>query len=342
MGSYKQDPRQLACPVCRAGNARILWKVDSRQAAQHFVLEERDRKRFLKLASHIEALWGGKTCEVAECESCGFCFSNPFIAGDKRFYELAYVRHEGGYPEWKWEFQLTYEALKKSAGPGRRLLEIGAGSGAFVKTIARDILQKENILCTEFSEYGVRTIREAGVTCLSADIRDLSSPEFREGFDAVCMFQVLEHMDRPDDLFQKLNWLTKKGGSLFIATPNPGRIRFNELNGALLDMPPNHIGRWNGKCLEEIGRRSGFRVEDVKVERLSVKSVINEFIVYRFLRNSQRRDSLGNRIRRIKNRRLLTIMQVIGLAINSMTAIPAIARMDSTLGDSQWVHMVKT
>ena len=32
-----------------------------------------------------------------QCSQCGFCFSYPYVAGDERFYSLAYVR--SGYPK---------------------------------------------------------------------------------------------------------------------------------------------------------------------------------------------------------------------------------------------------
>ena len=41
--------------------------------------------------------------------------------------------------------------------------------------------------------------------------------------------------------------LLSKNGEILIAVPNEEIIKFNELNGALLDMPPNHIGRWSKK-----------------------------------------------------------------------------------------------
>lgn len=339
MQNYQQIPKKIKCPVCCTNNAHRLWGASSKQAAQHFVLQEKHPERFLELVSHIESLWGQNTCEVVQCDKCGFCYSNPYIAGDERFYSLAYVG--SGYPTWKWEFQLTYDVLNKCSRSDIKLLEIGAGDGAFVRRIAEKILPKENIFCTEFSEYGRHQIEKFGVKCLSEDVRNLSKAELEESIDIICMFQVLEHMDRLEVLFQKLNWLMKRGGSLFIAVPNPSRIEFNELNGALLDMPPNHIGRWNKKCFEEIGKQNGFHIEDYKVEEPSFTSMAKRFINYRLLRKSQQSGSFENQILKIKNRHLLRIMQMIAKAVNSIKAIPTLIKMNSGLGDSQWIHLIK-
>jgi 2-polyprenyl-3-methyl-5-hydroxy-6-metoxy-1,4-benzoquinol methylase len=340
MQNYQQIPKNVKCPVCYTDNARILWCVSSKQAAQHFVLQEKYPERFLELVSHIESLWGKNTCEVVQCDNCEFCYSNPYVAGDEKFYSLAYDSY--GYPKWKWEFQVTYDVLnKRTFSSDVQLLEIGAGDGAFVKRVAESISSKENIFCTEFSEYGRHHIEKFGIRCLSEDVRNLSNIELEGKLDVVCMFQVLEHMDRLNVLFQKLNWMMKKGGSLFIAVPNQSRIEFNEINGALLDMPPNHIGRWNKKCFEEIAKRNGFQVEEYKIEKSNFFSMIKQFIIYRFLRRSHQSGSFENQICKIRNRYLLRIMQIIGIVVNSITAIPKLTKINSGLGNSQWVHLTK-
>ena len=339
MQSYKKIPKTIKCPICCANDACVLWRVSSRQAAQHFVLHEKYPERFSELVSHIEVLWGKRTCEIVRCNKCGFCYSSPYIAGDMRFYNLAYDR--SGYPSWKWEFQLTYDVLRMFLKPEFTLLEIGAGDGAFVKRIAEEILPKENIFCTEFSEYGRHQIENLGLKCFSKDIRELQSVEFEGSFDVVCMFQVLEHMDRLDVLFQKLNWIMQKGGSLFIAVPNQRRIEFNELNGALLDMPPNHIGRWNEECFQEIGKQNGFHIEGYQVERSSFSARVKQFITYRYLWKSQQSGSFENYVQRIKNRSLLRTFQMIGVAVNLIMATPAFTRNGFREGNSQWVHLTR-
>lgn len=342
MTKYQQIPKPAQCPVCHNGNAHILWSVNSKQAAQHYVLREKHPARFRQLASHIESLWGRETCEVVQCDGCGFCYSDPYIAGDEQFYTLAYVRTgHSGYPAWRWEFQLTHEVLSQSSGADVKLLEVGAGEGAFVRKIVDRIIPPQNITCTDFSEYGRHRIENLGVRCLANDVRNLTNPELKECFDVICMFQILEHMDTLDLLFQRLNWLMKQGGSLFISTPNPGRTEFNELHGGLLDMPPNHIGRWNKACFEIIGQRHGFHIADFKLEQSGFLTMSKQFVFYRMLRRSQQSGSLENRLLQTKNRYLHRMMQIIGMAVNAIAAIPALAMMPAGQGGAQWIHLIK-
>ena len=330
------------CPVCHSSIARKLWRVDSAQSAQHFVLREVDPERFEALASHIALLWGRDTCDVVKCENCGFCYSSPFIAGDERFYTLAYQRT--GYPEWKWEHQRTYEAVEAMARPGQKLLEIGAGDGAFVRRISPALLGRDNIVCTEYSEYGRRQIEQHGITCVAADVRDANGGGIVGPFTYICLFQVLEHMDRLESLFPVLHSLMEVQGSLFIAVPNERHIEFIERNGALLDMPPNHVGRWNEQSFHEIGKRYGLIVQEIALEPSSWFASFKLYLAYVFLRKAQDPSTAANWLCRtpLKSERLKRAGIVLTKVLYAIFALPAgISMFGGELGMSRWVHLRK-
>ena len=335
----QEASRHARCPICFGMDTHHLWAVTAEEAAQNFVLSQKQPQRFAELASHIERLWKQRVCAVVQCDACGFCFSDPYVAGDTIFYTLAYDRSR--YPEWKWEYQETLAALCKVPSRNRRLLEVGAGDGAFVRRVSEVALPKANIVCTEFSDYGRHQIESAGITCFSRDIRDLSRADLGGNFDIACLFQVLEHMDSLDALFGKLHDLLKSNSSLFIAVPNPRRISFNERNGGLLDMPPNHIGRWNELCFEVIGKRAGFELIEYKYERVSIFAIARQFAIYRFLRRAQIGGSIENRIQALDSPILHKLMRIFGVALNSLTALPALSRWRPDMGGSLWAHLAK-
>ncbi|MBF2048580.1 MAG: class I SAM-dependent methyltransferase [Elainella sp. C42_A2020_010] len=336
MKHYQLTPVEANCPICYSRNAQLLWSVDSEQAARHYVSKEAEPQRFKKLADHISNLWQQKTCNVVRCDDCGFCYSYPYTAGDDKFYDLAYER--SGYPTWKWEHQLTYDALKDKRN--FTLLEIGAGDGAFIRRITPELTSQTNVLCTEYSNYGRGQIQQLGLNCLAVDIRSKQFEPFKEHFDVICMFQVLEHMDRLDDLFQRLNYLTRKQASLFISVPNPKCIEFSELNGGLLDMPPNHIGRWNREGFEKLGERWGWFVENHAIEENTFASKAELFLKYRFWREGQHPGTPANRISRIKNHNLSKLMTIGCIGLYTVSDLPKLSRLRAVdLGFSQWVHL---
>jgi SAM-dependent methyltransferase len=245
-----------------------------------------------------------------------------------------------GYRSWEWEHQLTYEALQAIA-PGFRLLEIGAGEGAFVRRITPALTPKERVLCTEYSTLGLERIQAYGVQCLAKDVRDSEFGGYEGAFDVICMFQVLEHMDRLDELFARLALLAKPNASCFIAVPNPKRIEFSELHEGLLDMPPNHVGRWNRNCFELMGRRFGWKVERHEIETSEgFLSKVKNYSIYRYLLSRQRPQSLANRIERIRSRSFRRLIQVLGVCISVVSGIPSWPGLwPNSLGSSQWIHL---
>ncbi len=342
---YRSIPTHVACPVCFSEKSEILYWVDSEEAARHFVLREADENRFLKLQSHIETLWNKPFCDIVRCGHCGFVFANPYVSGDERFYTLAYDR--SGYPPWKWEYQQTLLALQEMAMQGKlnhfKLLEIGAGDGAFVRRIAPRLTPKENVLCTEYSAYGQNAIRQYGVRCVPADARELSVAEFGTHFDVICMFQVLEHLADIDDFFQHLTAISSDNASLFIAVPNPARIAFNEKNGALPDMPPNHVGRWNKLSFETIADRHGWHLLKHAIdETQEYMSKVRNFLQYRFLRDQQFPNSVANQISQMPDGLMKRCLRIGMTALFGMRSLGAVYRLKSQkLGSAQWVQLEK-
>ncbi len=340
MHTYHLTSVAAVCPVCAVQSGRLLWRATAAEAAQHFVLRERQPQRFEKLAAHIEALWGQPSCDVIRCDGCGFCYSHPYVAGDEAFYTLAYDRT--GYPKWKWEFQTTYDALRAMQRDDLNLLEVGAGNGAFVSRVAADdIVPRQNIYCTEYSEYGRNQIGQLGIQCAAIDVRALDVNEFGRRFDVVCMFQVLEHLDRLDELFTQLRQITKDDGTVFLAVPNEHRVEFNELHGALLEMPPNHIGRWTQKSFEAIAARHGFELVEYQRERAKRAEVFRQFTDYRFLRQSQLSGSWANRAQGLKNRYLRVLAMQLVKAVSRLASLGFYFHDGLKEGGAQWVRLQK-
>ena len=280
----------------------------------------------------IHDLWNKDTAAVVLCNKCGFAFADPFIAGDQEFYNLLPHANAGGAENWKWEFDKTYNKIKQIQAnqTDLDLLEIGASTGDFIKRIA-GIIPNENIFCLEHSEIGVESIKKAGIEAHSWDFRDLKTKsEFLKRFDVVCLFQVLEHLDQIDDTFKTINLVTKPGAHLFIGVPNEKKIMFNELNDALLDMPPNHICRYNKKSFEILSEKYRWTIEEVAIEPYSALEVMKTVMYYRSLRNLQfpaLEESILHRVREYFK------IKYMGLQ--------AFFR-HKELGETRWVHLRKS
>lgn len=339
-----QTKTLASCPICGCAEPTLRFEVSAREAAYHFVVREANPDRFARLECHIRHLWDCETCRVVECKNCKFCYADPFVAGDVTFYTLAYDLRS--YPKWRWEYEVTLGEIRQFARHSRvedlTLLEVGAGDGAFIKSACPSIIKPGNALCTEYSDYGIRSIEKLGVTCLPRDVREIRDEGYRGRFSLVCLFQIVEHMDRLDELFSHLQWLTRPDAAVFISVPNDKLIHFYEKNGALLDMPPNHVGRWNKRAFELVANRNGWRVQRHEVGPRYFVHLFKRLAIYRYLRRRQCSGTLSNRIAAIARpwlRRLFEIGIVGCHAVSVLALIPGIASPE--LGDSQWVKLVK-
>lgn len=347
--SYELLPLQTTCPLCHEARGNLLYTVNSTQAAEHFLSRGQHEQRLRELRSSIEALWGGTQCHVVRCNACSFCHAQPYVSGDANFYRLAFEVPGRPYPVQRWEYQRTYETLDRMARSGRlsdfRLLEVGAGDGAFVKRVAPALIPTANLLCTEYSAYGRRVIQDYGVRCLSGDVRTIRSPDLVGSFDVICMFHVLEHMDDLDSLFDSLNVLTCDQANIFVSVPNPRRIEFNERHEILIDMPPNHIGRWSLCCLELIYKRHGWQLMAHAIEPTSVFGELRKLAASRYSLDQHSAGTVPNRVARVRSpflRRALQVGTVILSPPGASRTLSTIRLLASTdLGGSLWVHLKK-
>jgi SAM-dependent methyltransferase len=283
-----------ACPACRAGSTQVLWTASANEAAQAFVRAESDPSRHAALTEHIHRLWGGERCSVMRCVQCGLGFSHPFVGGDATFYNLAYPGTPG-YPDNKWEFQLTLQDLQRQ--PAARLqqarcLEVGAGIGNFLKRLVPLGCPAAKVLALEYNQESLRVLGERGFQGRAQDLRELQDGPY----DFIFMFQVVEHMADLDSVFSRVAALLAPGGALYVAMPNPQRIDYNERNGTLMDMPPNHISRWTQAGLDTLVSRHGLAIRRFETEGGRWVAFAKQDLKYYTLRQSMKPGTLASRV----------------------------------------------
>lgn len=336
-------PVHPRCPACHADcEAPPLRLFTAEEAAQHFVLREEFPQAHAALVPHIQALWGGPQCELRACAACGLQFAWPFVAGDGRFYNLAYPYSD--YPSERWEFDETLGALAQTpllAGP---VLEIGSGFGHFLRQLSPRFVPREQVLAIEYNDRARAQLTAQGFGAFGVDLRAGDFEAWRGQLAAVFMFQVLEHMDGLDPLAERINELLQPGASLFIAVPNIERIAHNEAHGSLLDMPPNHISRWTEAAFAALAARAGWQLQTFRRQPLRAAEFAKADLVFAHMRRAQRSGSLANRLRSRSRSRLRVAAEGLLALASVPSRLPgwrAAMRRPEALGDSVWVHLKK-
>lgn len=205
-----------------------------------------------------------KQVTLHRCSVCWFAYFEPGFPGSTDFYKCITTVDGSCYTAQKWEFQ---QAIKDIGKHGcQRVLDIGSGSGFFLDMLSEE---RPQVDCVgfEFNQDMIQLIKAKGHKMRYGQSPDVLLPEMRGSFDAVCIFQVLEHAADPVALIEITRQLLRPGGLLIIAVPdNAGPVKY--FSDALTELPPHHLSRWRSVTFKRGLPRFGFKVLSVLHEPL--------------------------------------------------------------------------
>jgi SAM-dependent methyltransferase len=210
-----------------------LWRIAARTDARSSF---GDVKRF--------GLWESPT---------GLYFFHPPRDGDNLFYTQFYGwlkrRRLFNSESLRQEFFLAAKRIP----PGARVLDVGSGHGGFRQ-------------CVPQADYtGLDPNLTEGAAALGVRNETLTQHlvGHEASYDAVCCFQVVEHVRDPKALFAEIVRAVKPGGLVCIGVPHvPSAL--TRIPNFLVNAPPHHLTWWTKEALIELAERAGAIVEGVQ------------------------------------------------------------------------------
>lgn len=196
-----------------------------------------------------------------------YFFEPKSVAGSDALYR-SLAHFNWYYMPDKWEYDVAIDALKHLP-EGSQLLEIGCGNGFFLKRLKSQL--GLNPLGIELNTEAANAAREQGLDVLEMRLSDLAARQATP-FDAVCAFQVLEHVPAPLTFLQEALALLKPGGLLLLAVPNQDSFIKN-ISGHLLNMPPHHMTQWTPETFRHLDTILPIRLQSCIQEPLSAHQV---------------------------------------------------------------------
>ena len=193
------------------------------------------------------------------CNETGLMFYYPLeAAGSSSLYEHL-QKFDWFYMTDKWEYQVALDDLRNC----HEVLEVGAATGHFVKSVISKGIHIKGI---ELNKKAVFAGKEEGlpIDCLS--LEDVIRRDGKD-FDAVCSFQVLEHVSDPKNFIEQCVNTVKENGQIIFSVPNADSFLKYQYN--LLDMPPHHMTRWTEKTFKSLENLFPIRLEKVLFEPLA-------------------------------------------------------------------------
>lgn len=208
--------------------------------------------------------------QINKCRACGLIFVYPAPNNTETIYNNDYFcGAQGGFGyinydnDKKADFQVfekylnLLEQYKINKG---HLLDVGAATGIFL-----DIAKKRgwNVAGVEISEYASQKAKEKGLEVFIGTMENLKNR--KENFDAITMWDLIEHVPDPKQQLAISYNLLKPGGLLAINTPDAGSF-YAKIRGKKwhLILPPEHINLFNQANLKQLLEKSGFKILAIK------------------------------------------------------------------------------
>ena len=249
---------QMISPLSGSDDCTLIKSIDAKRIASRWREELGVVWVPIKPAEEIQ-YWSDNRS--------GFCFYTPAsAAGDESLY-LQLQKFPWYYMDEKWEFGYALQLLRKYS-PNRhpKVLEVGVGRGAFLRQVQAC---GNDISGVELNSEGALAARRMGFTIFDQNLESLSS-NFAESFDAVCSFQVLEHLPSPKNFLEEALALLKKDGVLILSVPNSEVAkRLDPERNDLLDQPPHHMSHWSSEVFYFLEKTLPIKVLDVAFEPLA-------------------------------------------------------------------------
>lgn len=240
---------------------------------------EKTNKIFSSPNVHGRQILGkGKEFDIFKCQNCGGVFLGNFQLGSQdllKYYGKDYykdslkygnkllqllIKISEKYSFWrKQRLILSYFSNRKSKV---KILDVGCGEGKFLA----------NLNPQKFEAMGVEISKEASRICQKKGLKiindDFSKADFEEEkFDVITLWHVLEHLNNPVEVIEKIGSLLTRNGILIIATPNTESLGFKlgRENWYHLDTP-RHLVLYNMESFKKLCKEVNMKVVATKSE----------------------------------------------------------------------------
>lgn len=155
-----------------------------------------------------------------------------------------------------------------SAAERGRLLDVGCGSGAFVRRM-RDLGWEASGI--EPDHAAARVAREHyGLDVICGTLEQASLPARQ--YDVVTLNHVIEHLPDPIATLQECGRVLKRTGRLVVATPNVNSLGRRLFRTAWRGLEiPRHLQLFSIPTLVECGHRAGLHIGEVRTSANSAR-----------------------------------------------------------------------
>jgi len=117
------------------------------------------------------------------------------------------------------ESSARYEFARKIFKKGTKVLDVGCGTGYGSSLLAK----KCKVFAIDINEEAINFARKHYSNRIKFRVAKTERLPFKnQEFDAICSFEVIEHIEKVDRMLKEIYRVLKNGGKFVLSTPNRG------------------------------------------------------------------------------------------------------------------------
>lgn len=198
-----------------------------------------------------------KAHQLVKCKKCGFVFNEKIPTLEElnaHYSQYAYASEGYLSPLTIKSYNLLLDEFEKYRKTGN-LLDVGCGRGWFLEQARK---RGWKVYGTEYSEKAIELCEGKEI---SMNQGELNADNY-EGieFDVVTSFEVIEHINNPNEDLTAINSVLRKGGLFYCTTPNFNSVMryYLKENYNVIDYP-EHLSYYTQRTLTKVAKQNGFR-----------------------------------------------------------------------------------
>lgn len=241
----------------QATNPRECWICGSRDVISYRKSSLPEVSNRADLVRITDASYG-TSAEIFQCKGCGFLQCSDFTSVLGLYESMDDQRYQETRKERSAQARQILGRLP-NATKGKRLLDVGAGSGILVGEAIGLGLEAVGIEPSHWLQA------QAAESCIPVVRGVLPSNDLTGPYDFITVIDVIEHVPDPVALMKECAALLADGGYGIVVTPDVGSWTARLLGAKWWHYRPAHIGYFNAATLTLALKNAGLR--PVRIER---------------------------------------------------------------------------
>ncbi|PSR17468.1 class I SAM-dependent methyltransferase [filamentous cyanobacterium CCP3] len=215
-------------PLTKVPDVKLIKSISTKQLIKNW-----QQKFSIDISKYFASC---EQIHLYQCNQTQLQFFTPDeIEGSGELYEQLQC-FNWYYMRRKWEHDVAIQDLEGC----KNVLEVGCGQGAFVQRLIQEHML--SAIGIESNKSAIQIAQSQGIPVSVSTLAEIACDKAKY-FDAICAFQVLEHLSAPRTFIEDSIQLIKPGGKLILSVPNAESFAKHDHNN-LLDQPPHHMHRW--------------------------------------------------------------------------------------------------